>query len=193
MIEAHWHTQNEPPFVDLPSTTGINRLPMDLLTRIFALILREYHEDPEPHYTKMDRARAPLVYMHICCRWRAIALADKSLWQKPLILCDEGDGALNRSNARLFYLFEKRSFPLPLTFYITYGFLRKMPTEVKLHHIPCLLLYARRTERVRIESAPHDVAFALFMSLLVASRDNSGLPLLKRLDFFGVQHAHHAT
>jgi hypothetical protein len=46
---------------------------------------------------------------------------------------------------------------------------------------------------VRIESAPHDVAFALFMSLLIASRDNSGLPLLKRLDFFGVQHAHHAT
>jgi hypothetical protein len=78
MVEAHWHTQNEPPFVDLPSTTGINRLPMDLLTRIFALILREYHEDPEPHYTNMDRVRAPFVYTHVCGRWRAIAHCGKS-------------------------------------------------------------------------------------------------------------------
>ncbi|KAG8748854.1 hypothetical protein FRC11_011811 [Ceratobasidium sp. 423] len=66
----------------LTSATPISKLPAEILTRIFHLVSADYCHLPSPDGpTYFPRyTRYPDFLVHICSRWRKIALSTPSLW-----------------------------------------------------------------------------------------------------------------
>ncbi|KAF8343397.1 hypothetical protein F5887DRAFT_973744 [Amanita rubescens] len=138
---------------------AIHNLPLEVLSKIFLLVLptdSEHHE--RSHTTPSDRGIRlinPFLLCSICSMWRTLALATPQLWRRVFVYIAPITNTIARSKADDLSQWIQRSGSLPLTLYLNHAY--RKPTLLDKTGpitpiIDVLTRYATRWEAFYLQS-----------------------------------------